>query len=201
MNKQELSYLMDPEYKILLDTDKEKFSLRAILATHFNVHYMGENIVIVILDDGSQQIVRKYTINDYNTKFSYYNLPSEIDYDFHSQIIRTKYFPPLDNGSPDIIVYSYSSNHHIISTKYYWNDEHGVSFNPLLNRFFNDYIVEKVFDITVDYNSSDLFKLLISEVKKGNDKSLRKILKDLDIRSIDHIQSEYTTLIEMLRIN
>ena len=201
MNEKDLSYLMDPNYKVLLDSDKEKFCLQSILATHFNIHYMGENIIIVILDDGSQNIVRKYTISDYNKKFGYYNLPSEIDYDFHSQVIRIKYYPPLDNGAPDIIVYSYSTNQQLISTKYYWNDQYGVGLNPYFNKFFNDYIVEKVFDITVDYDGSELFKLIISELKKGNEQSLRLILKQLEIRSIDHLQSEYTTLIEMLQIN
>jgi len=201
MNEKDLSYLMDPNYKVLLDTDKEKFCFRAILATHFNIHYMSENIVIVILDDGSQNIVRKYTVNDYDKKVGYYNLPSEIDYDFHSQIIKIKYYPPLDNGSPDIIIHSYSTNQQKINTKYYWNDKYGVCFNQSLNKFFNDYIIEKVFDITIDYDSSELFKLLISELKKGNEKSLRIILKDLDIKSIDHLQSEYTALIEILQIN
>lgn len=201
MNKKDFSYLMDPSYKVLLDSDKEKYCLSAISATHFNIHYMGENIVFVVLDDGTQNIVRKYTVNDYDKKISYYDLPSEIDYDFNNQVVRIKYYPPLNNGRPDIIMYSYSTNHQVISTKYYWNDQYGVCFNHSLNKFFNDYIVEKVFDITVDYDCSDLFNLLISEIKNGNESSLRTILKQLDIRSIDHLQSEYTSLIEMLNIN
>lgn len=199
MKNEFLSYFMDSNYKVLLEKDISDHNLMAFRTNNVKINYMSNNIVIIIADDGSNRIINKYTVDDDNHRKAYGTLPSEIDYDFRGNILQVKYEPSRTNGEPDIILSNYAANNILLENKYYWNDNKGFTRNDYFNKFLNEFFIEKVFDITFDYDHSDVIKDIIASLIAGKESELRSIFNQLNIKSLDHIQQEYATLIEILQ--
>lgn len=200
MIKEDYEYLMSDSYSILLPEDIEKFEMYPFLSTHFHVHYSYESLTFIVSDDGSNKIVKKFNKNDKDYKSSLYNLPAQITYNYHGSPMLILYRHADTHGLPHKSIHNYSVNNVLIDSKFYWYDDNEILLNPKLNKFFNQFFMEKMFDVTLDYDGSPVMNFVINAVLHDETDKLIKAFKILDITSLDHINQSYSELLAMVQI-
>jgi hypothetical protein len=202
MNRQEYEYFIAESYTVLLQEDIEKYGIVSFLQTHFNIHYIYDSFTFIVTDDGTNAIIKKFNKNMSDRKESEYNLPAQITYSFSGKPILIYYKNAETFGRPTKILNNYSVNGLLIDSKYFWYDlTDSILLNDDLNEFFNHFFMEKIFDITLDYNGSPLMNLIIMELLKGNKDFVKRCFKELNIKSVHDLSDDNMTLFEMLNIN
>lgn len=202
MNKEDYEYFIAESYTVLLPEDIEKYGIASFLQTHFNIHYIYDSFTFIVTDDGTNSIIKKFNKNLSDRKESEYDLPAQITYNFKGHPVLIYYKNANTFGKPTKILNNYSVNGALLEAKYFWYDiSDSILYNDQLNEFFNHFFMEKIFDITLDYNASPLMNLIIMEVLKGNKEFVKNCFKELHIQSINDLTESNMVLFEMLQMN
>lgn len=200
-NKEDYDYLMSTNYNRLLEEDIIKYQIKSYSASQFNIYYIFNQNTTFTVSHETGQIINKFTKDESKNKISFFNLPSEISYNFHGNPTNI-HFQKLDNkGAPDLIKFNYAKNLLLSGLTFYWHDKLGICLNQKLNIFFKKFFNESIFDITTDYDQSEILDIFIDYYLKGKSEILIKILKDLNIKNLDHVNKEYSKLIKMIDYN
>lgn len=200
MNKTIYEYFMAESYTILLEEDIEKYGIVPLIRTHFNVHYIYDSLTFIVNDDGTNTISKKFNKDDNEKKSSLYDLPAQVTYNFKQKPVLIYYKHADTKGGPTKILLNYSVNGLLIEKKYFWYDFNDIKFyNDELNIFFNEFFLEKVFDISLDYDESDIMKELIYMYLNGEEDEIREAFKCLNINSLKSIRDS-ESLFEMICI-
>lgn len=200
MNKSDYEYFMAESYSVLLEEDIQKYGIAPFITTHFNIHYVYDSLTFIVSDDGTNSIMKKFNKDNQERKSSLYNLPAQITYNFKHQPILIYYKHADRKGAPTKTLLNYSVNGVLLEKKYFWYDYNDVNlYNDILNHFFNECFLEKIFDISLDYDESEIMNILIELVIKGKKEEIKRIFKELDITSIQSIKDSQS-LFEMMEI-
>lgn len=201
MNKKDYEYFIAESYSVLLPEDIEKYGIVLFLQTHFNLHYVYDSFTFIVTDDGSNNIIKKFNKNSLERKESEYDLPAQITYSFTGKPVLIYYKNANTNGKPTKTLRNYSVNGALLESKYFWYDKSdSILYNDKLNEFFNHFFMEKIFDISLDYQDNPLMNLIIMEVLKGNTEFVKNCFKDLHIQSIDDLTESNLALFEMIKM-
>ncbi|MBX9838679.1 MAG: hypothetical protein K2X69_10250 [Silvanigrellaceae bacterium] len=201
LSKEDYEYLMSPNYNFLKKEDIARYDMKAYSASQFNIYYVCANSIIFSASAETYQINVKFTEDIYKNKCSFYNLPTEINYNFRGNPTSIIYKKVDREGKPDYISFTYAQNGVLSSLKFYWHDENQICINDKLNKFFNKFFNEKIFDITVDYDQSDILDLVVDFYLNKKEAQLEKIFNGLNITKLDHINKEYANLVKILKYN
>lgn len=199
LKKEDYEYFMSPNYNVLKKEDIDKYDIKAYSASHFNIYYICDNSIFFSVSDSTFQIIHKFTENDVQEKISFYDLPSEVSYNFNGNPLSIIYRDANRKGQPDQIKINYSTNNQVTYIRYFWHNNLGICVNDQLNLFFNNFFTEKIFDITTDYEQNELIDLIIEFFLNGKTSSLEIIFSELNIKSLDHINHEYSKIINLLQ--
>jgi len=200
MNKEDYEYLMSERYSILLHADIERFGMVSFITTHFHIHYIYESLTFIITDDGTNKIIKKFNKNNLDYKSSLYGLPAQITYNNAGLPMLILYRHTDTKGIPNKTVKNYAVNNVLLDTKYYWYDENEVLLNERLTTFFNHFFMEKMFDITIDYDNSRIMTIIIQAILEGKSAEIVEAFKVLNIKSLDHLDQADSVLVEMLQL-
>lgn len=197
MNQSDYEYLMSLNYNCLKEIDILNYNMKSFGASSFNIYYICENLTFSVSYE-TNQINTKFTEDEFNGKKSFYNLPAEVNYNFKGNLTSILYKIPDMKGKPDKIIFNYAQNGLLIEPKFFWHDQFSICINKDINKFFNTFFNEKIFDITTEYDQSVIFDTIIYFHLNKRESELLKIFKDLGIKNLDHLKNEDTTILELL---